>query len=578
MLAFVGGSTNGGEIEIPPTIQALLAARLDQLDPSERHVLERGSVEGEVFHRSAVAALVQDETPVDGHLMALVRKDLLRPESAQLAGEDGYRFRHLLIREAAYESVPKATRAELHEHFASWLETRGAELVELDEIVGYHLEQAVRYRGELGPLTYSDRITSSHAGELLARAGRRALERGDRRAAANLCERAGQLLPENSPEQVLTLVDLGRILVEAGDDFQGARVALERALAAAENLEREDLLVRAEIELSLLEIRTAPDFEPDEHAARARRAVQVLERQGDQEGLARAWYALALGGWYAGLWDSMREPLARAVMHAQRAGNKSIEREVLCFVLSSVHFGSTPVADGIAAASEILEQHSESREMQGYATRVLGTLIALQGNEDTGRQLLEEARAIFTELGHKEALGVLPFSTVPLELGAGNPVAAERELRAGLELLHKMGDIARSGHLTAMLALVLVDQGRLDEAEEYVEVARETVPDIDVGALALVKISAARVLVRRGEPEEATRLAAEAIELVDETQELLLIPDLLMWQAEVLELAGRIEDAEAALRKAADAAARKGALVDERRARERLAALTRSEE
>jgi ATP/maltotriose-dependent transcriptional regulator MalT len=140
-----------------------------------------------------------------------------------------------------------------------------------------------------------------------------------------------------------------------------------------------------------------------------------------------------------------------------------------------------------------------------------------------------------------------------------------------------MGDIARSGHLTAMLALVLVDQGRLDEAEEYVEVARETVPDIDVGALALVKISAARVLVRRGEPEEATRLAAEAIELVDETQELLLVLDLLMWQAEVLELAGRIEDAEAALRKVTDAAARKGALVDERRARERLAALTRSE-
>ena len=147
MLAFVGRSSNGDEIEIPPTIQALLAARLDQLDPSERHVLERGSVEGEVFHRGGVAALVQDETPVDGRLVALVRKDLVRPEHAQLAGEDGYRFRHLLIRDAAYEALPKATRAELHERFAAWLEARGMELVELDEIVGYHLEQAFSYRG-----------------------------------------------------------------------------------------------------------------------------------------------------------------------------------------------------------------------------------------------------------------------------------------------------------------------------------------------------------------------------------------------------------------------------------------------
>jgi predicted ATPase len=109
MLALVGRSSNGDEIEIPPTIQALLAARLDQLDPSERYVLERGSVEGEVFHRGGVAALVQDETPVDGRLVALVRKDLVRPELGQLAGEDGYRFRHLLIRDP--RRAPRAVRS-----------------------------------------------------------------------------------------------------------------------------------------------------------------------------------------------------------------------------------------------------------------------------------------------------------------------------------------------------------------------------------------------------------------------------------------------------------------------------------
>ena len=578
MLAFVGRSSNGDEIEIPPTIQALLAARLDQLDPSERHVLERGSVEGEVFHRGGVAALIQDETPVDGWLVALVRKDLVRPEHAQLAGEDGYRFRHLLIRDAAYEALPKATRADLHERFAAWLETRGAELVELDEIVGYHLEQAFRYRGELGPLTASDRTAGAHAGELLARAGRKALERGDRRAAANLLERAAELFPEDAPERVRALTDIGRVLLEAGHDYQGSCSALERALAGAEALEREDLLVRARLELSFHAMLTTSDFNPDEHEVLARRAIEVLEREGDEEGLSRAWFAVGLVGWAAAMWDSMREPLLRSIEHAQRAGNKSIERDVLGMVLGAILFGSTPAAEGIAETREIREQHPDSLEIQGWTNRVSGSLIALQGDEDAGRELLEKARAMFAELGHNEALAVHPFSMAPLELRAGNPDAAERELRAGLEILEGTGERARAGHLAAMLAGVLAQQGRLDEADEHLAVARETIQRMDVSGRSQLKISTAQVIARRGEFEEAVSLAAEAVALIESTQELLNMPDMLMWQAEVLELAGSVEDAKAALTKAVDAAARKGSVVGVAAATERLAALETSEQ
>jgi class 3 adenylate cyclase/tetratricopeptide (TPR) repeat protein len=570
MLAFVGQSSNGGAIPIPPTIQALLAARLDQLDPSERHVLERGSVEGEVFHRGAVVALVQAETPVDKRLTALVRKDLVRPEQAQLTGEEGYRFRHLLIRDAAYEALPKATRAELHERFASWLEARGAELVELDEIMGYHLEQAFRYRSELGPLTESDRGGAARAGGLLARAGRRAFDRGDRRAAANLLERAGRLLPEPAPEHVHALLDFGRSLVDSGEDLQGGRVAFERARAEAEALEREHLRARAQIELYLLDILTEPTVDE----AVARRAVPVLEREGDEEGLARAWFALALAEWTQGLWDAMREPLGRAIEHARRAGNRSIEVEALTFVLGSVTFGSTPVKDGIRIARELLEQRADSRELQGWAARVLGTCLALKGSVEEGRALLEQARGIFAELGLKEALAVLPFSTGPLELREGDAAAAERELRAGVESLLEMGDRARAASLAALLAGALVEQGRIDDAEHFVEVAREAVQESDPNAEALWRLAAARVLVRRGAAEEAVRLAGEGIAIMKRTQELLTLPNLLLDQAEVLELAGRGDGAEAAVREALDAAARKGAVVEERRARERLAALT----
>ena len=113
------------EVEVPPTLKALLAARLDQLDEAERRVLERGSVEGEIFHRGAVQALAPEETQVTTRLAALVRRQLVRPDRAQLAGDDGYRFRHLLIRDAAYDALPKAVRADLHARFADWLDEHG---------------------------------------------------------------------------------------------------------------------------------------------------------------------------------------------------------------------------------------------------------------------------------------------------------------------------------------------------------------------------------------------------------------------------------------------------------------------
>ncbi|HYT29304.1 MAG TPA: AAA family ATPase, partial [Actinomycetota bacterium] len=169
-------------IAVPASIHALISARLDRLMPEEREVIERGAVEGKVFHRGAVAALCPEErrSGVPAHLMGLARKDLIRPQRPDFAGEDAFRFRHLLIRDAAYEALPKETRAELHERFAQWLETvAGDRLPEYEEIVGYHLEQAVRYREELGVLDEQHHAVAGRAAGLLLTAGRRALDRSD---------------------------------------------------------------------------------------------------------------------------------------------------------------------------------------------------------------------------------------------------------------------------------------------------------------------------------------------------------------------------------------------------------------
>ena len=136
---------------MPPTIQALLQARLDQLAAAERSVIERGAVEGEVFHRARRWPSLASSRCEAGStaISRLIRNELIRPETATMPGDDAFRFRHLLIRDAAYDSLPKETRADLHERFALWVEEH-VQLVEQDEIVGYHLEQAVLYRRELG--------------------------------------------------------------------------------------------------------------------------------------------------------------------------------------------------------------------------------------------------------------------------------------------------------------------------------------------------------------------------------------------------------------------------------------------
>ena len=186
MLAMVREGGRDGDIHVPPTIYALLQARLDTLDSDERLVIERGSVEGEIFHRGSVAVLAPEPVrpTLESHLSTLVRKELIRPDRGTFPDDEAFRFRHLLIRDAAYESLPKAMRAELHEQFADWLGQH--DLVERDEILGYHLEQAHRYRAELDPGDGRLPELAGRAAELLTSAGNGAMDRGDWAAARSL--------------------------------------------------------------------------------------------------------------------------------------------------------------------------------------------------------------------------------------------------------------------------------------------------------------------------------------------------------------------------------------------------------
>ena len=309
----------GAGVEVPPSLRSLLAARLDQLDAAERRVLERGAVEGEVFHRGAVQALAPEETQVTPRLAALVRRQLIRPDQAQFAREDGFRFRHLLIRDAAYDALPKATRAELHERFAAWLEQRGEELVELDEILGYHLEQAARYKQELGQ---ADPTLAERAGERLAAAGRRALWRGDDRAAAGLLERALELTRPARLDVVLEL-DLARRSPHR-DGAKAAAIADAAAERARGGRRRDRRGARPRRRRLPPRVRSRPTRPSTSSSGSRATALPLLEQAEDHAGLVHVWYALGFGvANFRGHFEDWAHAAEQALRHARLAGQRN---------------------------------------------------------------------------------------------------------------------------------------------------------------------------------------------------------------------------------------------------------------
>ncbi len=343
MLAMVRES-GGGDIVVPPTIQALLAARLDQLEPPERAVLERGAVEGKVFHRGAVEALAPDEQEVPARLLSLVRKELVRPDRAQLPGDDAFRFRHLLIRDAAYDALPKAVRAELHEAFARWLEERGADLVELDEILGYHLEQACRYRAELG--TPDEGALAQAARGRLTAAGRRALLRDDAAAAMKLLERAGALVPPGEVDVRLEFdrVDARFLSGKTADAHELAASIADRARAAGDDVgELCGRLLEARIRLFV-----EPEGATDDLAALTERALPVFEAAGDDFALFVGHLARALAAHMRALADTELIELETALVHVRKAGLPHQGWSTQAGRVAARFFGSTPVSEALS--------------------------------------------------------------------------------------------------------------------------------------------------------------------------------------------------------------------------------------
>ncbi len=552
-----------GEVVVPPTLRALLATRLDQLETEERSVLERCAIEGETFHRGAVQALAPDETQVTPRLAALVRKQLIRPGMPRLAGEDGFRFRHLLIRDAAYEALPKAERADLHERFAGWLEVHGVELVELDELLGYHLERACIYRVELG--LPRDRELAATARRRLTAAGHRAQHRADYGAAARLFERASQLVPLEEVDLALE-IDLADALYWAGKGHEAllrAEAYAERALAIGDRVSELCGRVQAGLVRTSLEAEGATE----NLAVLLEQALPLFQAADNDLALYIGYYALGWVAFIRSQIDAALEAYDRAVVHAQRAG---LSHQLWGWRAIFRFYGTTPV-------TELLEwlDENEPRAGQDHWLRAARAgALAMLGRFDAARTILAEARAELADRGGGPQLGtIIGIESADIEFLAGDPAAAAELGAEGCKLLDELGEQGFLSTAAGTLAQSLYALDRLQEAEAWAGRAEELGASEDAPTQMLWRQVRAKVLARRSDFVEAERLTREAVAIGEDGDVLNGQGNAYNDLAEVLLLAGKPAEATAALEQALERYERKGNRVSAQRAQTRLAEL-----
>jgi class 3 adenylate cyclase/tetratricopeptide (TPR) repeat protein len=562
-------------LAVPPTIQALLDARLDRLQGDERAVIERAAVAGRIFSRSALRVLSPpDEHPaLDDRLGELVRKQLIRPYQTELGRENTYRFRHSLIREAAYRQMPKAARADLHERFARWLETAaGPRTAEQEEILGYHLEQAFRYRQELGGPTDAGDALARRGAACLASAGRRAISRGDMAAAVGLLTRAQLLLADEDAAWLEFAPELGSALIETGE-LERADAILSRAIEQAAEVGDERVQWLAQLERSFLRLHTGPVDSTDELRDNAERALTVFQRIDDDAGMAKAWKFVALLEWMRCQLAEMEVVLERSLEHARRAGDArelSIIRNALA---RAALFGPRPVEDALRVCARIREEAPTDRALDAILCTIEGSLTARLGRFDEARALTRRSEAILRDLGLSLHLAGLHQYSAGIELLAGDPAAAEHELRAGLDEYERMGERTRLSTTAALLAVALHELGRDHEAHECTIMSEESAPQDDRASQVFWREARAQILARRGEVGAALSLAREAVELAAETDFLWMHGDALVALAEVQHVAASPDESLEAAERALTLYEAKGDLVSAGKTREFLRAL-----
>jgi class 3 adenylate cyclase/tetratricopeptide (TPR) repeat protein len=569
---------------IPTSIQALLQVRLERLEARGRAVIEAASVVGEQFHAGDVQALTgMGDAEVGAVVQELVRVDLFRRDRGPAAvplppgSGAGYQFRHPMIQSAAYERMPEDRRAELHERYADWLaEQTRANPDQFDELVAHHFNEAYRYASKLDPAADRTRKVACRAGERYAAAGNRAVIRGDTGLVQAWLGRAVRLLPGDHADRLQALPQLAEAQQASGKLNEAARVYQELA-KSAKAVGHDGLATHATIGRLRLTALHDPERFLRDGREEIELAIPVFERLDDSLGLAKAWHLLAYLDWTRGRLSVAGANAEKARSFARRAGDRYWEAAIVgqhCLIL---YWGSTPLDQVERANREALAeaQRNGMRGLEATALTVLARIAALRGNLDEARQLVGAANAITSDLGEALTQAADCISQALIELLDDDLAAAEDMLRSGYQRLEQMGATVPLASVAATLARVVLLRGRGDEAEELTRTCeRVSAPD-QVDAQVKWRSIRAIALARRGDSEEAERLAREAVYQADKTDQLDSRAEARVDLAEVLRLGGRHGEAGRELDRAIAMYKEKGNEIAERSARRLLAQVRR---
>ena len=552
LAAFAG--EEGSDVTLGDSIRGVLHARLDRLDAEERAVLERAAVVGRSFSLDAVLQLIPppEREPAQARVFELVRRGLVHPDVT--IPEDGFRFRHALIREAVYESMPKALRADLHETVAARLDDEGA----APAIVGFHLEHACLLRRELG---LGDTDLAKRAGRLLRLAAEETLSRTDAPATISLLERARELLPTDDPELPVVLTALGSARLNCGD-LPGAESALVEAAETATAMGRRAEELHARIELQFVRI-FAEGTPAEESVELATQAIAELEPLGDEVALARAWWLRSSGDIAACRWRARAEAIERALEHARRAqaGVEMVGTLAGLFAQALLH-GPTPVEEAIARVEDLPRMLGLDAPLRSSVHTCLAGLLAMHGDIEDARRMYRDATATYEEFGLRFRRATQAFVGAQIELLAGDITAAERELRASSAAFEEFGAATSATTHRALLAEVVERLGRLDEAEELAHRVAAEAPAEDRLAHVLWRCALARVRAQEGSGPEAVELAAEARQLLADAEFPQLEIAALTAAAEAAAAADESDEAERLLAEARAIAQAKGNVAE----------------
>ena len=494
-----------GSHTVPSTIQALLAARLERLAREEQEVLECGAVEGEVFHRGLARPLAGGErwdAEIDELLAGLVRKDLIRPHAATLPDDRAFRFRHLLIRDAAYDSLPKAARAELHERLARALEVAAPDLTGLDEIAGWHLEQAIGYRRELGR-DVSAQLTEA-ASEHLHTAGLHARERADVMAATNLLERARLLAPEADIRRARIGLDLAEQLIDAGEVDR-----VDELLTEAQRHPEADALTS----LTRLELMThfRPPGATQAIESQLPGMLEHFARVGDERALARAHILACDIYWLKAHATPAAEELRLAAEHARKANDEGLRERALASYVATLRYSSLDVRT-ISERLDAIERERPGPYLAAGVEMGRSTVAGLEGRADEARRLIHRAADRFRSLGNSKTVAGVEQDLGHLELSLGDPGAALEALERSDAIFARLGERAARSTTQAFLAQAHWRLGSVDASRAALELAEELGGTDDVGTMIETHRVRAQMALAGGDGEAAERWARSAVD------------------------------------------------------------------